>query len=99
MLGSYRLFSRDDEVPSSILRPARLVVAGTERRVLPEAVDGDAICRNAERGEVRLDRLGAVFAEREIVFFRAAFVGVAFHPDGRVGPALQPVSIRRESRA
>ena len=49
-----------------------------------------------DRDQHVLDRLGAAFAEREIVFARAALVAVAFDRDRDVRIAPQPIGLSRQ---
>src|SRR5688572_29530247 len=56
---------------------------GVEGELLAVADRPDAIGRDAERGEERLDGDGAALAEREVVLYRPRFVAMPFdghHP-------------------
>src|SRR6185503_20526257 len=63
---------------AAVLRPAGDVVTHRHRALLAVGDRAHAARRDAARGEIVADRLGAPRAERDVVFARAALVGVAF---------------------
>src|SRR5437588_12885263 len=76
-----------------ILRPAGYVVADGDRPLLAVGNGPHAMRLDPARGEIIVHRLRAPRAQRDIVFARAALVGMAFDREMilRVGP--QPLRL------
>src|SRR3954452_13731918 len=84
---------------AAVLRPARDVVADRDRTLLAIRHGAHAVGLDAARGEIIANRLGPAGAERDVVFARAAFVGVAFDREGVIGVLLQPLRLLVERAA
>src|SRR5690606_2213600 len=67
-----RLLRRDDEVAAPVARPAALRLLGALRRLLALADHDEAVGGDAEADEILLHRVGASFAERQVVLVGAA---------------------------
>ncbi len=75
---------------AAVLRPAGDVVADRDRPFLAVGDRLHALGRNAACREIFARGGGAAGAERDVVFARAAFVGMAFDRDRVIGVLLQP---------
>src|SRR5674476_1411708 len=73
-----RFRMEQDEIAATVFRPSGFVVAGVGGLVLAVADGADARRVNARLGQGFAERERAAFAERAVVFFRAAFVAIAF---------------------
>src|SRR5712692_5085432 len=82
----------------AVLGPAALAVLRAERPLLTEADHRDPIRLHALRDEVFQRRFGAVVAEGQIVFVRAAVVAVALDQDEVTRMSPQPLGVRGEHR-
>ena len=80
-----RLLLINGELATAVLGPSALVVAVDSRFFLAEAARLNAFCVNSALHEVVADDDRTVFAERHIVFVRAALVAVTFNDDHAVG--------------
>src|SRR6185295_20096088 len=89
----------DDHVAAAVLRPAALLALGADRPLLAVGERAQARVRDAERGEVVLDRVGAALAERQVELVRAALVGVAFDQELKLRRALEQVGVARQAVA
>src|ERR1035437_479348 len=87
-----RFRMEQDEIATAVFRPGGFVVAGVGGFVLAVADGADARRVNARLGQRFAEGERAAFAERAIVFFRAAFVAVAFDEQLVAG-------VRRERRS
>ena len=65
------------EIVAAVFRPRGLVVAGVSRLVLAERLGKDAHRVHAQFGQRLARRQRAAFAERAVVFLRAALVAIA----------------------
>src|SRR5215218_8149281 len=74
--------SVEDGDGAAVLRPARDIVAHRHRPLLAVGDRADAGSWDAASGKIVAHHLGAAAAEREIVFARAALVGVALDQEG-----------------
>ena len=68
---------QQDEIVAAVFRPRGFVVAGIGRLVLAVADGADAVGADAELGQRLAGGQRAAFAERAVVFLRAALVAVA----------------------
>src|SRR4051794_19208503 len=73
--GALTSFAGVEHVVAAVLGPARLVVALRLRLFLAEADRLDLLLLRAEQRHHALHGLGALLAERDVVFARAALVG------------------------
>src|ERR1017187_4688921 len=87
-----RFRMEQDEIAATVFRPGGFVVAGVGGLVFAVADGADARRVNARLRERLAEGERAAFAERAIVFFRAAFVAVAFDQQVVAG-------VRRERRS
>ncbi len=78
---------------AAILRPAGDVVADRDRPLLAVGDGADARGANALLGQEVTHVLRALGAEADVVFPRAALVGVALDRDGVLGILLQPARL------
>ena len=74
----------------AILRPAGDVVADRDRPLLAVGDRADAACAHARLSKVPSHRRGPAGAKREVVFARAALVGMAFDGDGVLRILIEP---------
>ena len=81
------------EVPNAILLPAGFVRFGAERFFLAVADRLDAIAAHAALNEGILYRVGAIRAQRQVVFSGAALVAVSLNRDVDVGMLLQELRV------
>src|SRR6187455_1873386 len=93
------LLARVDDVVAAVLGPGRFVVAGVLRLLLAEAHGLDLAVLRAEQRHHALDRVGALLAERDVVFARAALVGVALDRHARVAVLREVAAVRLDQRA
>src|SRR3954449_12735000 len=84
---------------AAILRPAGDVVANRDRAFLAVGHRAHAAGLDAARSEIIAHRLGPASAQRNVVFARAALVGVAFDREGVIGVLLQPLRLLVERAA
>src|ERR1035437_7772438 len=73
-----RFRMEQDEIATAVFRPSGFVVAGVGGLVFAVADGADARRVNSRLGQRFAEVERAAFAKRAIVFFRAAFVAVAF---------------------
>src|SRR3989442_7136443 len=88
------LLAAIEDVAAAVLGPGGLVRFGIARLFIAEAYRLDLLLLHAQNSERALDALGALVAEREIVFAAAALVGVALHDDMRVAVVAQIAAVR-----
>src|SRR5215471_12036450 len=69
---------------AAILRPARDVVAHRDRTLLAVRNRPHTVGRNTALGEVITHGLGTASAKRDVIFARAALVGVTFDRELRI---------------
>jgi hypothetical protein len=81
------------------LRPAGDVVAQRDRPLLAVGDGAHALARNAARHQIFAHGLGAASAERDIIFTRAALVGMAFDRESVAIVIGQPLRLLVERRA
>src|SRR5207245_7888441 len=91
-----RSLALDAEVGPTVLGPALLGGVGARRPFLAVGDRRHPVLRDTVGLEVIQRRLGAPIAERQVVFGRAAFVGVALDQHERVGVLLEPRHVARE---
>src|SRR6185436_20498405 len=89
----------EDGHRAAVLRPARYVVADRDRAFLAVGNGAHAAGLDAAGRQIVADRLGAAGAERDVVFARAALVGMAFDREGVVAVLLQPMRLLVERGA
>src|SRR5579862_1999215 len=89
----------DNEVIAAVLRPAALVIAMAERRLLPEAPDDEPIGRHAKADEIVARGFGAPVAKRDVVLGGSALVAVPFQGDAGPRPFRQPRRVPLENGA
>src|SRR3569623_250792 len=80
----------DRGVAVAVLGEGLFGVARIDRHLLAVGDSLDTVGGHAEAGQEVLDRVGATTAEGEVVFARAAFVGVAFDAHLHARIAYQP---------
>src|SRR5215207_4613024 len=85
--------SIEDRDGAAVLRPARDVVAHRHRPLLAVGDRADAGGGDAPRSKIVAHHLGAAAAEREVVFARAALVGVALDQERVARVARQPLGL------
>ena len=83
---------------AAVLRPARDVVADRDRTLLAVGDRAHAVGLDAARGQIVAHRLGAPGAERDVVFARAALVGMALDREGIAVVAAEPLRLLVEGR-
>src|ERR1035437_649951 len=77
------------EVAAAVLLPAAFVRLGAERLFLAVSDCFDAVAGDSSLDELILHRIGAIGAQSEVVFGRAALVAVPLDGDVNVGMLLQ----------
>src|SRR5208282_4317390 len=82
-----------NEVSTAVLLPATFVRLGAERFLFAHGHGLDAIAAHSSLDERILHRAGAIGAEGEVIFGRAALVAVSFDGDADVGMLLQELGI------
>src|SRR5580658_519596 len=82
-----------------VLRPAGNIVTQRHRPFLAVGDGAHALRRDAAGDQVLAHRLGAAGAERDIVFTRAAFVGVTFDREGIAVVVAEPLRLLVERGA
>src|SRR4051812_22926150 len=82
-----------------VLRPGLLSGSADRRAFLAVAESGDTVGGDAAGGQVVLHRGGAAVAQRQIVFARAALVGVAFDRHADIAVLLEPLGLPVQGRA
>src|ERR1035437_8553448 len=87
-----RFRMEQDKITATVFRPSGFAVAGVGGFVLAVTDGADARRGHARPGQGFAERERAAFAERAVVFFRAAFVAVAFDQQLVAG-------VRRERRS
>src|SRR5581483_7849748 len=75
---------------AAVLRPARDVVTHRDRALLAVGDRAHALRLHAARDQIVAYRLGAPCTERDVVFARAALVGVALDGEGVAVIAAEP---------
>ena len=75
---------QQNEIVAAVFRPGGFVVAGVNRLVLAVADGADAHRVNAQLGQRLARGQRAAFAERAVVFLRAALVAIALDEQLRV---------------
>src|SRR6185436_11418012 len=90
---------RVEDVVAAVLGPRGFVVARVLRLLLAEAHGLDLAVLRAEERHHPLDRVGALLAERDVVFARAALVGVALDRHARVAVLREVAAVRLDQRA
>jgi hypothetical protein len=83
---------------AAVLRPAGDVVANRDRTLLAVGNGFQALGGNTPGDEEVAGGGGAAGAERQIVFARAALVGMAFDDDGILPVLVQPLRLARKRR-
>src|SRR5262245_32606738 len=78
---------------AAILRPAGDIVANRDRALLAEGYGLDSACADAVAREVAPHRHGPLRTEREVVFARAALIGVAFDRDPILRILAEPIGL------
>src|ERR1700731_4591543 len=78
---------------AAVLRPARYVVADRDRPFLAVGNRAHAMRLHAARDQIVVHGLRAPGAERDIVFARAALVGMAFDEETILRVAAQPLRL------
>src|SRR3954466_9429462 len=81
---------------AAVLRPAGDVVADRDRTFLAVGNGLQAARRNAPGDQEVAGGGGAAGAESQIVFTRAAFVGMAFDDDGVLLVLVEPLCLARQ---
>lgn len=81
---------------AAVLRPAGNIVADGDRTFLAVGDRLQALRRDAARSEIVLGSSGTAGAEREVVFARAAFVGMAFDGDLVIRVTAEPLGLTVE---
>src|SRR5690348_10983696 len=96
--GLWHLHSRReiDDVDATVLRPGILVVRRIDRMLRAVAGHGDLTRGGALQQQSLADRLRAAHAEADVVFRRAALVGIAFEPDAGVRVIGEILRMRRD---
>src|SRR5690606_39399331 len=88
----------DGRAAVALRGPGRLIGAFSDRTFLAEAEGVDAAGGDAAAEQVRANGLGATGAQGQVVFARAALVGVAFDADGHLRVAGQPGGLGVQTR-
>src|SRR5581483_1045351 len=88
-----RLLFRVDEMAAAVMLPALIVVLGTERFFFTVADRLDVGRTDAALHQGVLHGIGAVVAQGEVIFLRAALVAVSLNRELHVGMLLQEVDI------
>src|ERR1700704_5315050 len=83
---------------AAVLRPARNIIAYRDRTLLAVGDRAHALRRDAARDQIVAHRWRAPSAERDVVFARTAFVGVALHVEGVLTVGLQPLRLLLQRR-
>src|SRR5665811_1601802 len=78
---------------AAVLRPAGDVVADRDRPLLAVGDGAHAVGLDAARDQIVARGLGAPCAERDVVFARAALVGVAFDGEGILAVIGEPLRL------
>src|SRR2546427_9021315 len=72
------LFGENDKMGAAVALPARFFVLAAERQLFSVTDRGESVGRRPQRDQVIFRRAGALGAESQVVFHRAAFIAVAF---------------------
>src|SRR5690606_15744636 len=96
--GLARRARHDGGVGVAVLGPGRLVRTFRDRTFLAEADGVDAGGGHAAADQIGAHGLGAAGAQGQVVFARAAFVGVAFNADRDLRIAGQPGGLGVQTR-
>src|SRR5689334_151977 len=83
----------EDADGAAVLRPARDVVAHRDRPFLAVRYGPHAVRLDAARDQIIVHRLGAPGAERDVVFARAALVGMALDHEIVLRIGAQPLRL------
>src|SRR5476651_1098414 len=83
---------------TAVLRPARDVIANGDRPLFAVGYGAHASTLDAASGEIVTHGLGAACAKRDVVFTRAALVGVAFDGEIVAGVLIEPLRLLVERR-
>src|SRR5574337_872769 len=83
-----------DDVIAAVLGPGRFVVTRVLRLLLAERDGFDLAGAGAQQHHHALDGIGALLPERDVVFARAALVGVALDRHPRARMRLQVARVR-----
>src|SRR6266550_2620446 len=88
-----------DEVRAAVAPPGLLVARGVERLLLAVGHRLQAIARHAQAHQVLARDARALVAQREVVVYGAALVGVSLHRHLRRPVVLQPEGVFLQDRA
>src|SRR5690606_16120248 len=82
---------------AAVLVPARDIVADRHRTLLAVGNCGEPVLGNAAADQIVDHRRGAASAQSDVVFARAALVGMAFDDDAILRVLLQPLGLLVQS--
>src|ERR1700721_2697308 len=79
----------EDKITATVFRESGFVMAGIHRLILAVTDGADTLRINASFAQSLTQRQGTAFTEGAVVFFRAAFIAVAFNQQFHVGVSRQ----------